>query len=125
MAHYAELDKNNIVIRVIPGVDETQEDGELLYYRATGNIWKRTSYNTQSGEHKNGGTPFRKNYAGIGFTYDKKRDAFIPPKPYNSWVLDENTCQWKPPIDPPEDSSQELGIIYNWNEETQSWDLAE
>jgi len=125
MANYAELDKNNIVIRVIPGVDETQEDGELLYYRTTGNIWKRTSYNTQNGNHLNGGIPFRKNYAGIGYTYDRKRDAFIPPKPFNSWTLDENTCQWKPPIDPPEDLNSELNIMYNWNEETQSWDLTE
>jgi hypothetical protein len=125
MANYAELDKNNIVIRVIPGVDEAQEDGELLYYRTTGNIWKRTSYNTQNGNHLNGGIPFRKNYAGIGYTYDRKRDAFIPPKPFNSWVLDENTCQWKPPIDPPEDLNSELNIMYNWNEETQSWDLTE
>ena len=90
----------------------------------TGDVYKQTSYNTHGGVHSLGGTPFRKNYAGLGYTYDAQRDAFIPPKPYASWVLDENTCLWNSPIPMPSDAT--LGPppkMYNWNEETIGWDL--
>jgi hypothetical protein len=117
MAHYAELNHENIVIRVIPGWDETVKSGmEQLLLLETGNIWKRTSYNTQGGKHLLGKTPFRKNYAGIGFTYDSARDAFIPPQPYPSWTLNEETCQWDAPVAMPDD-----GQRYQWDEATTSW----
>ena len=78
--------------------------------------WIQTSYNTKGGVHLLGGTPLRKNYAGIGFTYDREKDAFIPPKPFNSWVLNENTCLWDAPTPTPVDDKQ-----YEWDEETLSW----
>lgn len=93
MAHFAELDENNVVLQVIVGVDEPH-DGEAIYAQTTGTVWKKTSYNTFAGEHLLGGTPFRKNYAGIGYIYDANRDAFIPPKPDGNYILDEQTCQW-------------------------------
>ena len=79
--------------------------------------WIQTSYNTYGGVHKLGGTPLRKNYAGIGYTYDKTKDAFIPPKPFPSWTLDEDTCLWEPPVAYPTDDKS-----YQWNEATQTWD---
>jgi len=79
--------------------------------------WIQTSYNTHGGVHKNGGTPLRKNYAGIGFIYDRTRDAFIPPQPYASWVLDDNTCLWNAPVAMPTD-----GKFYTWDEATTAWD---
>ena len=96
MAHYALLDKNNVVVQVITGKDENEgiHDWELFYTQETRLQAKRTSYNTIGGVHLNGGTPYRKNYAGIGYTYDPVRDAFIPPKPTPDAVLDEATCQW-------------------------------
>lgn len=118
MAHYAFLDSNNTVTEVIVGKDEN-EDGILweLHYGAFRNqVCKRTSYNTRGGVHISGGTPYRKNYAGIGYTYDEQRDAFIPPKPFNSWVLNETTCLWDAPTTMPDDGKQ-----YFWNEETTSW----
>jgi hypothetical protein len=78
--------------------------------------WVQTSYNTYGGQHRNDGTPLRKNYAGVGYTYDSERDAFIPPKSYNSWTLDEETCLWNPPVAMPSD-----GKIYSWDEDTLSW----
>ena len=122
MAHYAFLNMQNIVTEVIVGKDETDEpiNWEIHYGNFREQTCKRTSYNTRGGVHVNGGTPFRKNYAGIGYTYDEIRDAFIPPKPYNSWVLNEDTCLWDAPIEYPTD-----GNNYNWNEETQQWDLSE
>ena len=116
MAHYAQLDANNIVIQVIAGVDENTKDGELFYQMETGKKWKRTSYNTKGGVHLNGGEPFRKNYAGIGYKYDEQRDAFIPPKLYNSWTLNEETCLWEPLVDYPND-----GKKYVWNENAGNW----
>ena len=118
MAHYAFLDENNIVTEVITGKDEGEEgrDWEQWYGEFRGQVCKQTSYNTIGGVHANGGTPFRKNYAGIGYTYDAARDAFIPVKPYPSWVLDENTCQWQAPITMPQD-----GKMYSWDEDTISW----
>lgn len=121
MAHYAFLDKNNTVIDIIVGKDENEDvyDWELFYTQERRLTCKRTSYNTIGGVHKNGGIPFRKNYAGLGFTYDANRDAFIPPKPYPSWILDEQSCLWNPPISHPND-----GQIYIWNEDTKSWVLS-
>ena len=80
--------------------------------------WIQTSYNTHGGVHAQGGTPLRKNFAGIGYSYDKDLDAFIPPKSFDSWILDETTCQWNSPINCPQD-----GNVYTWNEQDQQWDL--
>ncbi len=121
MAHYAFLDENNIVTEVIVGKDEGEEniDWEIQYSKIRNKLCKRTSYNTHGGVHTNGGIPFRKNYAGIGFTYREDLDAFIPPQPYPSWVLNIDTCLWESPVPMPEQVSLEM---YIWNEETLSWD---
>ena len=118
MAHYAFLDENNIVTEVIVGKNEGEEgrDWEQWYGEFRGQTCKRTSYNTQGGVHTLGGTPFRKNYAGIGYTYDTQLDAFIPPKPFASWLLNENTAQWEAPVAMPTD-----GKMYSWDEDTVSW----
>jgi len=116
MAHYAFLDEHYIVTEVIVGKDESNFDWEKHYGDFRGQLCKRTSYNTIGGVHNGGGTPFRKNYAGIGYSYDPDRDAFIPPKPYPSWVLDEMTCLWSAPTAMPDD-----GKRYNWDEATTSW----
>mgnify|MGYP003114341133 CR=1 FL=1 len=123
MAHFAKLGTDNIVEKVevvSNNIATTEQDGinflNNLYN--TNDIWKQTSYNTYAGEHKLDGTPLRKNYAGIGYTYDEDRDAFIPPKPYSSWVLDEETCNWEAPVVYPDD-----GKFYNWNETNQTWEL--
>ena len=120
MAHYAFLDENNIVTEVIVGKDENQDgvDWEQHYGAFRDQVCKRTSYNTRGGVHSNGGTPYRKNYAGLGFTYDDQRDAFIPPQPYPSWPLDEQSCLWVPPVERPDD-----GRPYDWDEATQQWVL--
>jgi len=116
MAHYAILDENNIVTAVIVGKDEHETyEGQPMDWEAYYG-GKRTSYNTVGGVHLHGGTPFRKNYAGIGYTYRQDIDAFVPIKPYPSWVLDENTCQWQAPVNMPQD-----GKMYTWNEESISW----
>jgi hypothetical protein len=120
MAHYAFLDENNIVTEVIVGKDESNFDWETQYGMFRGQACKRTSYNTVGGVHLLGGTPFRKNFAGIGFTYDPVRDAFIPPKPFASWVLNENTCLWGAPVSIPTD-----GKRYNWNENNLNWEPIE
>lgn len=119
MAHYAFLDGNNIVTEVIVGKDEGEDgiDWEVWYGDFRGQVCKRTSYNTMAGVHKNGGTPFRKNYAGIGYTYQADIDAFVPPKPYASWTLDAN-AQWQPPVTMPTD-----GQMYSWNEDNQTWEV--
>lgn len=117
MAHYAFLNNENIVIKVISGKNESEEiDWEAYYSNASGLICKRTSYNTVGGIHILNGTPFRKNFAAKGYSYDGVRDAFIPPKPFASWILDENSCLWKAPINKPED-----GQLYTWNEINQQW----
>jgi len=113
MAHFAKLDENNMVVFVTVGRDEDKEE-ELT--ARTGDVYKQTSYNTSGGVHSLGGTPFRKNYAGIGYTYDATRDAFIPPQPFPSWVLNENTCLWDAPTPMPTD-----GQRYQWDEPTTSW----
>jgi len=120
MAHYAHVD-NGIVTQVIVA-DET-----FINSGAVGDpsSWVQTSYNTQGGTHRNGGTPLRKNYAGIGFVYDAGRDAFYAPKPFASWHLDEETCYWKPPVAQPDNimpTETETGTFYTWNESTTSWD---
>jgi len=119
MAHYAFLDSNNIVTEVIVGKNEGEDniDWEQWYGEFRGQVCKRTSYNTVGGVHSNGGTPYRKNYAGIGYTYDATHDAFIPPKLYSSWVLNTTSCIWEPPTPMPIDDK-----MYTWNEETVSWD---
>ena len=119
MAHYAFLDMDNIVTEVIVGKDEgdTNTNWELHYQDFRKQVCKRTSYNTHGGVHSNGETPFRKNYAGIGYSYDSSRDAFIPPKPYPGWLLEESSCLWKAPIDHPDD-----GEMYVWDEDNQEWD---
>jgi hypothetical protein len=108
MAHYAFLDRNNVVTEVIVGKDETDltHNWESFYGEIRQQVCKRTSYNGN----------IRKNYAGIGFTYDPQRDAFIEPKPYPSWVLNEDTCRWNAPTPMPTDNKP-----YIWNEATQSW----
>lgn len=122
MAHYAFIDDTGLVVEVIPGRDEDEivdgiSDWEAYYEtKRDGLICRRTSYNTMGGQHLNGGTPFRFNYAGIGYTYDEGRDAFIPPKPFDSWVLDETTCLWQAPIPYPED-----GLVYSWDETAGDW----
>ena len=123
MAHFAKLGIENIVEKVVVvsnDVATTEQAGVdfLNNLYGTNDVWKQTSYNTIGGEHILGGTPFRKNFAGIGFKYDQTKDAFISPKPYPSWILNENTCLWEAPISKPDD-----GQSYNWNEETQQWDL--
>lgn len=119
MAHFAEVDSNNVVLRVLVVGDDQEHRGQefLANDLGLGGTWLKTSYNTQGGVHTTGGTPFRKNYAGIGYTYDAGRDAFIPPKPFNSWTLDEDTCLWNAPVAYPTD-----GNLYTWNEDNQSWD---
>ena len=118
MAHYAFLDSNNIVVEVITGKEETDtsENWETHYGQIRDLTCKRTSYNTRGGQHINGGTPFRKNYAGIGYKYDSAKDAFIPPQPYGSWTLNNTTCLWEPPISYPTD-----GNDYDWDEDSNQW----
>jgi len=118
MAHYAIIDPaTNTVTQVFVGKDETDTTADWeQYYAPQGAICRRTSYNTHGGVHTGGGTPFRKNYAGIGYKFDAARDAFIPPQPWPSWTLNENTCLWEPPVPYPDD-----GGIYTWDEATQSW----
>ena len=126
MAHYAFLDENNIVTEVIVGRDENEivneiSDWEAHYAEVRGQICKRTSYNTFAGAHRNGGTPYRKNYAGIGMIYDNERDAFYYPSPFPSWTLNEDTCVWEAPVPMPEHDP--ITQFPSWNEETQSWEL--
>lgn len=119
MAHYAFLDANNTVVEVIVGKNEGEDsvDWEEYYGSFRGLTCKRTSYNTTGNVHASGGTPFRKNYAGIGFTYDSQRDAFIPPRPYPSWTLDNETCLWESPVPMPD--SEETAYV--WDEDAVEW----
>ena len=115
MSHFAKLD-NNIVTEVIVAEQDFIDSGVV----GDSSLWVQTSYNTYGNVHKLGGTPFRKNYAGIGFTYDQTKDAFIPLKPFTSWTLNETTCRWEAPVAYPDD-----GKLYLWNEENQTWDIIE
>ena len=127
MASFAKIGLNSKVIEVLSVHDNVLKDANDVEQEVNGidfltkltgwSIWKQTSYNTLAGQHKLGGTPFRKNYAGIGYTYDEDRDAFVSPKPYASWVLNEESCLWEAPSAKPDD-----GKRYFWNEETTSWD---
>ncbi len=117
MAHYAFIDENYIVTEVIVGKDESNFDWERHYGDIRGQLCKRTSYNTIGGVHTTGGTPFRKNYAGIGYIYDPSLDAFYPPKPYSSWILNTTSCLWEAPVIYPND-----GNMYIWNEDELRWD---
>jgi hypothetical protein len=130
MASFAKIGLNNKVIEVQSVVNEVLHDSNGVEQEVNGidfltkltgwSIWVQTSYNTHGGVHNNNGTPLRKNHAGIGYTYDEDRDAFIPKKPYNSWILNETTCQWEAPVALPDTENR-----YNWNEETTTWDLNE
>jgi len=117
MAHYAFLDEHNIVTEVIVGKNENEDgiDWEQWYGDFRGQVCKRTSYNTLGNVHNNGGTPYRGNYAAIGYLYRQDIDAFVTPQPFSSWILDSNVV-WQAPIDMPTD-----GKMYSWNEETQTW----
>ena len=130
MAHFAKLGVGNIIEQVVVvsnDVATTEKAGveflQNLYKDRA--VWKKTSYNTIGGVHLTGGTPFRKNFAGKGFTYDEDRDAFIEPKPFNSWTLNETTCLWESPIPKPELTQEQIdnNNYYRWNEENQTWDL--
>ena len=130
MAHFAKLGTGNIVERVevvSNDIATTEQAGvEILQnlYKDRA-AWKQTSYNTLGGEHLTGGTPFRKNYATIGGKYDQTRDAFIPPKPFDSWILNETTCLWEAPTPEPELTQDQIdnNNYYRWNETNQTWDL--
>ena len=117
MAHFAKLDENNIVVLVVHGRQE--DDGKEAEISArTGDTYKQTSYNTKGGKHLKGGTPLRKNYAGKGYTYDASRDAFIPPKPYASWTLNETSCLWE--LEHIRDMDKTK--LYAWNETNRQWE---
>ena len=131
MAHFAKI-KNNIVENVVVVSNDiaTSEQAGIDFLNnlyGTNDIWKQTSYNTIGGEHRLGGTPFRKNFAGIGYKYDQTRDAFIPPKPFSSWILNEETCLWEAPVNQPEltQEQRDNNNYYEWNETNQNWDLKE
>jgi hypothetical protein len=122
MAHYAFLDENNIVIEVIVGKEENEGgvDWEQHYGNFRGKICKRTSYNTIGGVHLKGGIPFRKNYAGIGYTYNEEFDAFVPPSPFPSFILNEETADWVSPLGAaPELTEEEIASrsFYRWDED--------
>ena len=126
MASFAKLGLNGEVLEVVAvdnsvttdsnGIEQEKLGVNFLTEHTNWPVWKQTSFNTLKGVHLLGGTPFRKNFAGEGFTYDSTRDAFIPPKPFNSWTLNEDTCDWKAPVTYPTD-----GQLYKWNDEDQTW----
>ena len=127
MASFAKIGLNNKVIEVLSVVNEVLHDANGVEQESIGidfltkltgyPVWKQTSYNTVGGVHSSGGIPLRKNHAGIGYTYDEDRDAFIPKKPFNSWILNETTCLWEAPVAKPDDNS-----VYIWNETLQNWE---
>jgi len=125
MAHFAKLGKGNVVltVEVVHNNVATSEQAGIDFLNKihnTNDVWKQTSYNTRQGVHILGGTPFRKNYAAIGYKYDSTRDAFIAPQPFTSWTLNEETCVWESPVAYPAD-----GKDYVWNETEQQWNLNE
>jgi hypothetical protein len=127
MSHFAQIDENNIVVQVIVA------EQDFIDTLDNPESWIQTSYNTRGGVHyshdsnePDGGIPLRKNYAGIGFTYDPELDAFIPPKPYASWLLNTDTCMWEPPTPKPELTEEQIAegqAYYNWDEDSLSWVL--
>jgi hypothetical protein len=134
MASFAKIGLNGKVIEVLSVVNEVLHDSNGIEQEAIGidfltkltgyPIWKQTSYNTNAGVHSSGRTSLRKNYAGIGMTYDEDRDAFIPKKTYNSWILNETTCLWEAPVAIPTETLEE-NQHYTWNESTLTWDIVE
>ena len=126
MASFAKIGLNNKVIEVLSlhndvlkdsnGIEQENIGIDFLTKLTGWAVWKQTSYNTHGGVHRLGGTPLRQNHAGIGYTYDEEKDAFIAPQPFASWTLDESTCRWKAPVAYPDD-----GKRYEWNEETVGW----
>jgi hypothetical protein len=125
MAHWAKIDENGLVVTVTVGNNDHPNEGYDWLVENIGGLWVKTSYNTRGGVHYTDGEPsedqtkaLRFNYAGIGFTYDDARDAFIPPKPYDSWVLDEDTCLWVPPVAMPDDADT---VEYVWDENITDW----
>jgi hypothetical protein len=144
MASFAKLDNNNIVTIVVSVVNDVLKDSNGIEQESIGinflrtlynepdAVWKQTSYNTLGNVHLLGGTPFRKNHAAIGYTYDFQKDAFISPKPFNSWILNENTCIWEAPIPYPETyingitnlNGDPLRDIYRWNEDILNWEIS-
>jgi len=128
MASFAKIGLNSKVIEVLSVHNDVLKDSNGVEQEINGidfltkltgyPLWKQTSYNTRGGVHNNGGTPLRKNHAGIGMIYDEDRDAFIHKKPFNSWILNEDTCLWEAPVAYPQDENR-----YKWNEQTLSWDL--
>jgi hypothetical protein len=122
MAHFAEIDESSFVTRVLVtnNEDPNNDEGYQWLIDTFGGTWIKTSYNTHGGIHTLGGTPLRKNYAGVGMSYDPIRDAFITKKPFELWVLNEETCIWEAPVAKPTNDRE-----YKWNEETLSWDIFE
>ena len=130
MASFAKLGLNGEVLEVVAvdnsvitdsnGIEQEKLGVDFLTEHTNWPVWKQTSFNTFAGEHKLGGTPFRKNYAGVGYIYNQTLDAFIAPQPYLSWRLNETTCIWEAPVALPDTENR-----YNWNEETQQWNLDE
>ena len=130
MASFAKIGLNSKVIEVLSIHNNILKDADGIEQEVIGidfltkltgyPVWKQTSYNTKAGVHTEGGVPLRKNHAGIGYTYDEDRDAFIPPKPFNSWILNEDTCLWESPVAMPINDNK-----YTWNESTLTWDIAE
>ena len=135
MASFAKIGLNGKVIAVHSVVNEVLHDSNGIEREDIGidfltklhgwSIWVQTSYNTHGGVHNNGGTPLRKNHAGIGYTYDEDRDAFIPKKPYASWILNEDTCQWEAPVSMPTLTQEQIDNknYYRWNETIKNWEL--
>jgi hypothetical protein len=132
MASFAKIGLNNKVIEVLSvhnnvlkdsnGVEQEVNGIDFLTKLTGYPVWKQTSYNTKGGVHLSGGTPLRKNHAGIGYTYDEDRDAFIPKKPYNSWILNEDTCLWNAPVSIPTTELEE-NEYYSWNESIINWEI--
>jgi hypothetical protein len=132
MASFAKIGLNNKVIEVLSVINEVLHDANGIEQEVNGidfltkltgyPVWKQTSYNTHGGIHDKGGTPLRKNFAGIGYTYDEDRDAFIPKKPYNSWILNEDTCLWEAPVAMPT-TELEDNQYYSWNESIINWEI--
>ena len=135
MAHFAKIGLNSKVIEVIKVNNEVLKDADGIEQESIGvdfltkltgwAIWKQTSYNTHGGVHSSGGTSLRKNHAGIGYTYDEDRNAFIPPKPFNSWILNEDTCLWEAPVAKPTLTQEQIDNknYYRWNETIKNWEL--
>jgi hypothetical protein len=143
MASFAKIGLNNKVIEVLSvhnnelldsnGVEQEFNGIDFLTKLTGYPVWKQTSYNTYRGIHSNGATPLRKNHAGIGYTYDEDRDAFIPPKPFKSWILNEDTCIWEAPVAYPitnihnqvSEYNGSVNDLYKWNESTLTWNIVE